>query len=365
MVKAKRILLVLPALLFISTFLGAHQESSNTLTKISCQRTDDKFQVLIACPGSTPYDSFSLMNPNRLVIDFIGINKVSSEPMIDINEMNIVSVRSALNRPGVARVVFNFSEKTPFYRIEESDSGLLIHFWEEKTESDKMEPAKEEKMQEIKIEKTSESPPLKEMKSKPDTKKDAEESRPVSRSFKEEMASTESSKKKMALGFSTGFSAFQDKAFKDAYGQGGVFFKGEYSFFLPGDIENFDIWTGVTYFQKNGKMTLTEEDIKIKMTTFSLALRYLRTYSRFTPFVGIGIDYIVYEETLPEGFMLTSVGGSDLGFHVQGGVYYDILPHLSFKVHIRYLMSKTTENEIEINLGGIEYGAGFIFRFNL
>jgi opacity protein-like surface antigen len=357
MFKAKNMLIVLSALLFITIFLKAQQESSNTLAKISFQKAYDKIEVFIECSESTPYDSFSLMNPNRLVIDFFGINQVSSEPMIDINEMNILGIRSALNRPGVARVVFNFTEKIPLYSIEERDNGLLVLFWEEKTELDKMEPAKEEKMPIEEAEMIAKPAPKKDTESKPETKKDAKPTVKVSL--------TEAAKKKMAFGFSSGFSAFQDAAFKEAYGQGGVFFKGEYSFFFPGDVKNFDIWTGVTYFQKKGTMTITEEDIKIHMTTFSLALRYLRAYSRFTPFVGIGIDYIVYKETLPEDFMLTSVGGSDLGFHAQGGVYYDISPLLSLKVHIRYLMSKTTENDIEINLGGIEYGLGLIFRFNL
>jgi hypothetical protein len=63
--------------------------------------------------------------------------------------------------------------------------------------------------------------------------------------------------------------------------------------------------------------------------------------------------------------MIGSVGGSDLGFHVQGGAYFDALPNLSLKVHIKYLLSKTDVDGMEVNLGGVEYGAGLVFRFNL
>jgi outer membrane protein W len=110
---------------------------------------------------------------------------------------------------------------------------------------------------------------------------------------------------------------------------------------------------------------VTEEDLKLRITTFSLAIRYLKKYSRFTPFIGAGIDYIVYKETYPEDFIVSSVGGSDLGFHGQIGTYIDALPYLSIKVHIIYRLAETTEDLVTVNLGGIEYGIGLVFRFNL
>lgn len=365
MVKAKKMLLVLPILFLTISFLGAQQEPANTLSKISTHKADGRIGILIEYSKNTPYDSFSLMNPNRLVIDFLGINQVDSEPMMEINEMNILSIRSALNRPGVARVVFNFAEKVPLYRIEEKENGLEVLFWEEKTDSNDKEPIGGKKTAMDKNTAKAETAAKKEMVSMPDTVKTPKSAVKTSRSGSGAAASEGVREKKMAIGFSSGYSTLQDEAFKEAYGKGSVFFKGEFSFYFPGNIQNFDIWTGVTYLQKSGQMTITEEDIKLKMTTFSLAIRYLRNYSRFTPFVGAGIDYVVYNEILPEEFQINSVGGSHMGFHMQGGVYYDLLPTLSLKAHIRYLWSKTTENDIKVNLGGIEYGIGLIFRFDL
>lgn len=345
---------ILLTLLIFATNLAAFQATQVAeLKNISFEKNENQIVVKIEYPPNIPYDSFSLMNPNRLVLDFMGIRAVSSIPMIGINEVGIVSIRSALNRPGVARVVFNFAEESPQYRIEESESGLILTFWKEAEVVEQREPEQ--------IIPEPIKPPIEEKKDiSPKTEK------PVQTKTKPTPTITENpTKKMMSLGFSSGFLTLQEGAFRDAYGEGGVFFKGEYSFYLPIKIESFDIWTGVTFFQKNGQTTLTEDELKLRITTFSLAFRYLKKLSRFTPFIGVGIDYIVYKETYPEDFIVASVGGSDLGFHAQAGTYIDVLTSLSLKVHIKYNLAETTEDLVTVNLGGMEYGIGLVFRFNL
>ncbi|UCE43020.1 MAG: AMIN domain-containing protein [Candidatus Aminicenantes bacterium] len=341
---------ILLTLLIFATNLPAFQATQVAeLKNISFEKIEDQIVVKIEYPPTIPYDSFSLMNPNRLVLDFMGIRAVSSMPMIGINEIGIVSIRSALNRPGVARVVFNFADESPQYRIEESESGLTLTFWKGAEVAEQKEPEQ--------ITPEPVKPPVEE-------KEEIDE--PVKEEIERARATTEGpTKKMMAFGFSAGFLTLQDDAFRDVYGEGGTFFRGEYSFYLPIKIESFDVWTGVTFFQKDGQTTLTEEELKLEITTFSLAIRYLKQFSRFTPFVGAGIDYIVYKETYPEDFIVASVGGSDLGFHVQAGVYFDALPSLSIKVHIKYNWAETMEDLVTVNLGGVEYGIGLVFRFNL
>ena len=77
------------------------------------------------------------------------------------------------------------------------------------------------------------------------------------------------------------------------------------------------------------------------------------------------MDYYSYKETLPAGFIVPSVGGYDLGFHVQGGVYFRLTPGFLAKLLVKYNVAKTTENGIDVNLGGMEYALGMIYRFNL
>jgi hypothetical protein len=351
--SAKTAVILLALFLFAANILAAQATQEAELKSIDFTKKDNQIEVKIEYPPNIPYDSFSLMNPNRLVLDFMGIRTVSSMPMIGINEMGIVSIRSALNRPGVARVVFNFTDETPQYRIEESETGLTITFWEEARGVEQKEP-------EPLIQETVKPPVKEKAKTTPETKKPVPAEREIT-----PYPEIDSAKKKMALGFSAGYMTLQDEAFREAYGDGGVFFKGEYSFLLPFKVESIDIWTGFTFFEKAGTTSITQEDLTLKTTNLSVALRYLPTFSKFTPFVGAGIDYIVYKEILPEDYVIGSVGGSDLGFHVQGGTYFDALPYLSLKIHLKYLWSKVDVDGMEVNLGGVEYGAGLVFRFNL
>jgi outer membrane protein W len=349
--KVKTTAILLSLFLFATHLLAVQASQVAELKNIDFEKKGNQIQVKIEYPPNIPYDSFSLMNPNRLVLDFMGIRTVSSMPMIEINEMGIVSIRSALNRPGVARVVFNFAEAIPQYRIEETETGLTITFWEEEyTEPEQV------------VKETAKPPVEKKTKPKPEPKKPAKPETPYTSYADEDAAGA---KKNMALGLSAGYLTLQDEAFAESYGEGGFFFKGEYSVFLPVKVDAFDIWTGFTLFQMSGKTSVTQEDITLKMTNLSVAVRYLRTFSKFRPFVGAGIDYIVYKEILPEDYVIGSVGGSDLGFHIQGGTYFDALPNLSLKAHIKYLWSTADVDGLEVNLGGAEFGAGLVFRFNL
>jgi opacity protein-like surface antigen len=360
MQKVKMTAILLSLLFIIGNFLAARDTQEAELEDISFQKVNQKIEVFIKFPSGISYESFSLMNPNRLVLDFFGIRTVTSPALIEINDLGILSIRSALNRPGVARVVFSFTDDMPHYRIEDTETGLTVIF------------SKEGKIEEIvtKEEKAPQEEIKKEV--KPEEKEPPEvQLREKIRSEREkkpapsQMAIDEHLVKKMSVGVSSGYRAIQDRIFREAYGEGGVFFKGEFTFLLPIDIESFDIWASFDYFKKTGKTTITEEDLKLRITTFSLAMRYLKKLSKFTPFAGAGIDYITYKEILPEEFIVASVSGSDIGFHVQGGAYFDVLPSLSLKAHLRYIWSKTTEDDVAVNLGGVEYGLGIVYRFNL
>ena len=178
-------------------------------------------------------------------------------------------------------------------------------------------------------------------------------------------AKTNEKMRKVGVGVSVGYLALQDEVFQEVYGNGGIYSTTELSFVLPFSTRYLDVWTRVSNFQADGKSTYYEEDTKLKITIFSLALRYLIKSTKLTPFFGLGMDYYSYKETLPEGFIVPSVGGSDLGYHVQGGVYFRITPGFLAKFLVKYNVAKTTENDMDVNLGGMEYALGLIFRFNL
>ena len=171
--------------------------------------------------------------------------------------------------------------------------------------------------------------------------------------------------KDMNIGIDIGYFFFQDALFQEAYDKKTQNIRGEFAFRLPVPVDNFDIWTAVSRYSKDAKTSLYGEGLNYKTTTFSIAVRYLRKINIFTPFVGVGLDYISYKETYPKDFPISSIGGSKTGYHLQGGAYIHIIPSISGKIQIRYLTAKALEDGITVNLGGVEYSIGLNFHFDL
>ncbi len=348
--------LIFLALLVSASILFAQSEVTGELSRIIYQKLDHQLEILVEYKGELTYEVFTLEDPLCLVLDFTPVSKISIDPLIEIEEGELASIRSALFKPEVARVVFNFIERIPHYTLEEKENGIVIVFSEEAFSTSEESEKGEQIIEEEKEEKQEE------MSAKP---AEIEELKRGVTPVKEETPQVEKKIRDIAVGFSYGYSFFQDSVFKEVYGDGGYVFRGELSFLLPVGINNFDLWTSASHFSKEGKTSLTAEELKLTITSFSLALRYLRKVYLFTPFIGTGVDYIVYKEKYPEDFVISSVGGSDVGYHLQAGTYFDPLPFLALKIYFKYLWSETVEDEIRVNLGGVEYSLSLIYRFNL
>lgn len=357
MIRKHGILFLIALMIFPMSSLFSQVGELRAIENITFQKLGNQVEVSIEYDGDIPFESFMLFGPNRLAIDLPGVERVSSSPVVNVNEMGILSVRSALYSPGVVRVVLDFSGEIPRYKIQDSETGLKIFFWKEViAESIPEKDVKpiEKKVVVIQPQQTVKMPLV--QKTPPREIDEAKEDSPAKIDY--EM-------RKVGVGVNVGYLALQDEVFQEVYGKGGAYNNAELSFVLPFAARYVDVWTGVSQFKADGKSTHFEEDTELKITVFSLALRYLIKSTKLTPFFGLGVDYYSYKETLPSGFDVPSVGGSDLGFHVQGGVLYRITPALFAKLLIKYNSAKTTENTIDVNLGGMEYALGLIFRFNL
>jgi len=345
MIRKHGIFFLISIIILSTPLLFSQEAETRAIENIEFKKFENRVEVSVEYEGDVDFESFVLFGPNRLVVELPGIEKVSSSPNVDVNEMGITSIRSAVYSPGVVRVVLGFSDEIPRYKIEDSENGLKIYFWKEAA-ADSI-PVED-------VEQPTPAPLVPE--TPPQEVEEEEEVKP---------AKTDEKMRKVGVGVSVGYLALKDEVFQEVYGNGGIYYNAELSFVLPFSTRHLDIWTRVSHFQADGKSTHYEEDTKLKITTFSLAIRYLIKPNKLTPFFGIGMDYYSYKETLPEGFIVPSVGGSDLGFHVQSGVYYRFTPGLFVKLLVKYNMARTTENDIDVNLGGMEYALGLIFRFNL
>lgn len=341
----------------MSVGLHAQSEQAQSIKSIGVEKTEQKLLVKIEFEKIIAYESFSLFNPNRLIIDFMNVSSVESEPVIDVGNFGVSKIRIGYPSSSTSRVVFDFEEDFPFYKIDEVETGLEVSFWPETEEA---------KAEEMPVAKT--------------VSEKIEEEKPAPVPAKKKVVVTKKPKviidqpvwgkprgdKTFTVGVLSGIYFMRDDMFKEVY-ESSTFFSGlEYSFNLPFKFKpKLNTWIGFKHLSKDGKTTFLEEDVNLRMLHFSLALRYLFPMDRFVPFIGQGIDYINYKESYPEDFPIDSIEGSKLGFHVQGGTYFNINDFLAAKVFIKYLFAKTTENETEVNLGGLELGIGFVFRFNL
>jgi len=347
MIRKHGIYFLILIIVLSTPLLFSQEAEARAIENIEFQSTENRVEISIEYEGDVDFESFMLFRPNRLAIDLPGIERVSSSPSVDVNEMGITSIRSAVYSPGVVRVVLDFAEKIPQYKIEDSENGLKIFFWKDKA-------ADSIAVEEVEAEPPTTAPLV--PKTSPQEVEEEKEKKP---------AKTDEKMRNVGVGVSVGYLALQDEVFQEVYGNGGVYYNAELSFVLPFSTRYLDVWTGVSQFQADGESTVFKEGTRLKMTVFSLALRYLIKSTKLTPFFGLGLDYYSYKETLPEGFIVPSVGGYDLGFHVQGGVYFRIIPGFLAKLLLKYNSAKTTENGIDVNLGGMEYALGLIYRFNL
>lgn len=368
MKKTTRSALTVPVLFLLISLFSSQSLQATELVNINVQKTELQLSIAIEYTGEISYESFTLSNPARLVLDFSDTQDISTEPVIEINDFNIVNIRTGQFKPGIGRVVLTFEQDVPPHKIEETENALLILFWKETAEEKIQEAEPEPEAIKVEEEKTEETlePEVKKEEAilEPPQEKVVELEKPAPPTVSEQPEVPDKGMKRFGVNLSGGYYFLQSSDFQDAYGKGGPFIRSEFSYVLPVKIKSFDVWGAVGYFFKSGKLTVTEEDVKLHFTTLSLALRYLRNFSRFTPFVGIGIDTIFYKEKYPADLPIESTSGSDLGFHLQAGSYFDILPFLAAKAQIRYIISKTTQNEMEVNLGGVEYSIGLSYRFD-
>lgn len=347
-------ILLIISLLVIPGFTAAQEDTAATLKNISLEKSLDRLGVKLDIDTPINYESFTLFNPDRLIIDLLGITSFSCQALIDVNDSGVTTIRTAKNQPDVTRVVFDLMENIPSYSIEEKEDGLYIYFEiEEPLFIEQPEEVKEEiKQPEKEIPQPKKEPAVKKVPPLPELKT---------------ISTPEAKKNKMlTLGFGGGFYFIQDADFQDVYGKSASHFGGELNFYIPiKSREGIAIAADLKFISTSGLTTETEEEVKLKLTPISFGALYMRHYGRFIPFVGLGGSVFSYEETYPPSFAIPSTKGSTFGLNLQIGTYIKVVDTLSFKLYFKFHDARTKENDLNINLGGNEYGIGLAYHINL
>jgi hypothetical protein len=155
-----------------------------------------------------------------------------------------------------------------------------------------------------------------------------------------------------------------DIRYKKIYSQGGKVFSLELSrLVLTNKHHHVGISVGVRYFTKKGRATFTGESSSLTINPLTLGLRYFLSLNSFIPWFEIGMDHYSYKEKSE----IHITNGSVFGYHLQGGLYIRIpcTKNLKVKISVKHTKALTEENNIKINLGGLEYSLGLAFGLNL
>jgi hypothetical protein len=347
--------------LFLAPGISQAQESSDPieqesaeLTNIIVNKTDDQLEVKLEISAPVNYESFTVFNPNRVVIDLLQVRTFSCEPRIEINDFGVIAVRTAKNQPDVTRIVFELQETAPSYFIEEKEGQIFVYFKVEAPEEEVIEEEKEEV-----------PPPVK----KVETKRVERPTQPAvtEKPEPEEKSEGIERKKKIIVSFGGGYYFPQSSNFTDSYGNSGLSIGGGMGILFPfKEKENFGFTLDIRVFSKTGVTTFTEEEIKLSLIPISLAVFYTRDYGIFNPFISLGADYFSFKEEYPETFAISEISDSTIGYHIQLGTYVKVIDSLAFKVYFKFRNArKTLDGDVEVNLGGNEYGIGLAYFFKI
>lgn len=345
---------ILSLLIFIITLAGSLFPQAQELKSITTDFTEGRVLVFIEITGTISYESFTLPRPNRLVIDLKGIGRISTKPSYDVGMAGVLRIRNARHDPTTVRIVFDLEEQIPLFTIEEARNGLIISFTRPKVE--KAPAPKKEAIEEKEKEAVEE-------KTKP--KEEAGEKQPVPLPAPQKPLKMETGKNASA-GLLAGIYFMQDESKNNIYGKSQLSLGAEYTFTLPIEsVRYLDLCLTFRYEPDSGLTTFLKEELKLRLFFFSLSTRYVFRRQRYSLFIGPGMDYIIYKEIYPDGFPQESTSGSTLGLHLQAGSYIKIVPFLAAKIYFKYNLAETVENENRVNLGGVEWGLGLVFLFNL
>jgi len=150
-----------------------------------------------------------------------------------------------------------------------------------------------------------------------------------------------------------------DKNFRDVY-SGGKFeewisYGGEIGITLGKGV---GLWAGGHYFNKKGKLTLTEEETTIKITPVYGGIKFRSTKSNVSPYFGVGAGYFQYKEENRLG----KVSKGSVGYIGQIGLIFRAgVIIIDFQASYSYCKVKPVE--VEANLGGFQGGIGLGFEF--
>ena len=135
-------------------------------------------------------------------------------------------------------------------------------------------------------------------------------------------------------------------------------------------LYNVDVWASYKSYTDEGTTGYFKLPIKFKLVPLSIGLRYRPLKWRlFEPFIGAGLNFYSYSETISGDSLLSDTKDKATGFHFQGGSYFHVKRFLLGEIFLKYNMVKKTlakllpDGSDKFDLGGFEMGVGIVGKF--
>jgi len=371
-------ILVTLCILFYVPVEGKTQENNIIeLKSLKVDEANNKLIFTLSLNELVKYEFFTLTNPNRFVIDLYNVEKVSAQNINDIDKLGCVGVRIGKFSPVITRVVFDFKNNIPEFRVNTQNSTLIVAFGGEEAVQKESPIAEHEKNEIDKNKETinqkssNEQKEIRAVKKKESINKEIQ---PISQSnlslAKSRDLSTTSplrlEKKGLFISIGSGVAFFSDQNFKTLYNNYSFNGRGILGYFFPLTTkENLAISVEVDYLNDKGKTSYTKEEIELTLIPVILKVSYLRQISRFYPYISLGADYTYYREEYPGDFPITSTTGGKLGINFELGILVRTIDNIYIYPYYKLKSLNIQENEINVNLSGNEIGLGLMFKIDL
>jgi len=146
-----------------------------------------------------------------------------------------------------------------------------------------------------------------------------------------------------------------EPAFKEIYG-GGLMYGGEVDIQINRAIS---FWAGGSYFSKQGRLTFTDEQTRVKIIPAGGGVKFVLSGRRVHYYGGFGLNYYQYQESNPIG--LAKKGG----WGVVGRIGADVRlsAGMIIDLFVNYSHCRIKPADYRINIGGLEAGAGIGYAF--
>ena len=329
----------------------APAQDSAVVKSIGFIKSSTGLDVSIQIEGVFALETSVLTAPDRLVLDISPAEKMEALPSYEVNAFTVTAIRTGQYKPRVSRVILDFSGPVPEYDIQKTVNGLMVKVM---GGAGAAEAAAAPAAGEARPAETG----------KPATAPAAAAPAVQTAQPGAEPAGSRPLFYNSTVGIMAGAYNNDSERFSEVYG-GETAFQFGLSFtrslvYIGGF--HLDVAGEARMISKTGQATLSGDEAKLKIYPLTLAAILAVDTKYVIPFVGYGGDWYNYQETSA----LADTSGSASGDHFQGGLFIIVpgMENLRVKLYYKYTRVKAIENEIEVDLGGPEYGFGVSYGFN-